>query len=148
MEAVNRESRFLLIKYLLITVVLIAVVIILATLSMATFLGNSGSGYSIGMSVDPNVLSILGLQLLSTIVIAYFIGPLIVNSIKEGQNWAYAGIKSILICWATPWILTNLIATIPDLSWDIMLINGIVAIIPAVIIGPIVGRALKKKIIK
>lgn len=148
MDAVNRKSRFLFMKYLLIAMVLMAVIIILATLTMVTLLGNSGSGYAVGVSADPKALSILGLQLLSSMVIAYFVAPGTVKAIREGQKWVYVGIKSLLICWAAPWIVIALIASISDLSWDAIVFIAVALVIPSLLVGPIVGRALKKKIAK
>ena len=113
-------------------------------------MGESGSGYSqaIGITIDPADMSMIGLQIFCSLAVAYFIGPMTVNAISQGQSGIYVGIKSLLTCWTAPWILLNLIAAIPDLSRNFMLINGMVAIIPAVVIGPIVGRAMKKKIMK
>ena len=107
-------------------------------------MGEYGSGFAVGVTINPTKISILGLQILCSLAIAYFIGPMTVKAINQGQRGTSVGIKSLLICWTTPWILMNLIVAIPDLAWDMMLINGIVAIIPAMIIGPIVGRAMKK----
>ncbi|MEB2777915.1 hypothetical protein SYJ56_21555 [Algoriphagus sp. D3-2-R+10] len=148
MVTVNSKSKLLLIKYLLITGAVAAIGIILLIVIVLTILGESGSGFALGLAIDPVGKSMIGLQILSSIAIAYFIGPMAVNAISQGQSGPYVGIKSLLICWTAPWILLTLIAAIQDLSWNFMLINGIVAFIPAVIIGPLVGRAMRKKIMK
>lgn len=120
----------------------------LITFYFATFQGMHGSGYAIGVSIEPTENYLLGIQLISSIIIAYFIGPMTVKSIKEGQHWMYVGIKGVLLCWALPWIILSFIATFSDLSWDIIVYNFMVAIIPCMIIGPLVGRTLFKKVQK
>ncbi|MDR7130046.1 hypothetical protein J2X69_002393 [Algoriphagus sp. 4150] len=147
MEAVNSKSKLLLIKCLLITGAGAAIGIILLILIISVIMGESGRGYAIGLAIDPVEKAMIGLQLLSSLAIAYFIGPMTVDAIRQGQSGTYVGIKSLLICWTAPWILLTLVIAALDLSWswDFMLVNGMAAIIPALIIGPLVGRAIKKK---
>lgn len=148
LESVNSKSKLLLLKYLLITGTVSALGIILLSAIMLLIIGESNRGYAIGMAIGPKEKSMMALQIISTLSIAYFIGPRTVNAIHQGQSGTYVGIESLFICWTAPWILLTLIFAIPNISWEVILINGIIAIIPALVIGPLVGRVLKKKIMK
>ncbi|WPR76149.1 hypothetical protein [Algoriphagus sp. NG3] len=122
--------------------------ILLTSIVLMIIMGESGSGFALGIAISPVEKSMIVLQILSSIAIAYFIGPMVVNAIKQGESGTYVGVTSLLICWTAPCILLTLIAAMPDLSWNILLVTGLVAIIPALILGPIVGWAMKRKIVK
>ncbi|SFT90304.1 hypothetical protein SAMN04489724_2681 [Algoriphagus locisalis] len=148
METVNRNSKLLLIKNLLITGIVAIIAIVLLILIMVGTIGESSSGLAIGFAIEPIQLLMIGLLIFCSLSIAYFIGPQSVLAIIQGQNGAYVGIKSLLICWSTPCVFIILLASLPDLTWSILISGGIIAIVPAVLLGPIVGLAMKKEIVK
>ncbi|MCE7057550.1 hypothetical protein LZF95_22910 [Algoriphagus sp. AGSA1] len=148
MKPENTKSNFFFLKYLLITGGVTAIGIILLTAIVLMFImGESGSGFALGLAISPVEKSMVVLQILGSIAIAYFIGPMAVNAIGKGKNGIYVGIKSLLICWTAPWILLTLIAFLPDLSWNVLLINGLFGLVPALMLGPIVGWAMKRRIV-
>ena len=142
------NTNFLFIKYLLITGTVAIITIVLLILIMVGTIGESSSGLAIGFAIETMQIFMICLLIFCSLAIAYFIGPMTVNAISQGQSGIYIGLKSLLICWTAPWLLLSILAALPDLSWNFMLFNAIVAFIPALVIGPIVGLILKKKIMK
>ncbi|WBL41735.1 hypothetical protein PBT90_13330 [Algoriphagus halophytocola] len=148
MEKIHNNSRLLLLKYLLITGTVTIIAIVLLILIMVGTIGESSSGLAIGFAIEPMQIFMVGLLIFCSLTIAYFIGSFAFNAINQGQNGAYVGFKSLLICWSVPCVFRSLLAAIPDLTWGVLLGSGIIAIVPAVLLGPILGLAMKKEIVK
>ncbi|RAI84374.1 hypothetical protein [Algoriphagus yeomjeoni] len=147
MTQIHSNLKFLLLKYLLITGTVTIIAIVLLILIMVGTIGESSGGLAIGLAIEPVEIFMIGLLIFCSLSIAYFIGPHAVQAISQGRNGVFIGVKSLIICWSAPCLLFSSLAALPELTWGILLSGGIVAIIPAMIIGPIVGLAMRRKIV-
>ncbi len=145
MGSSNGKSNILFIKYLIIAGTVAIIGIVLAILVLLMITRQSSSGYAIGLAIKPAEVLLVGIQILVSLVIAYFIGPKTVQDINEGKSGFWIGGKSLLICWTAPWMFLTILFALQHLSWDYLLLNGIVAFIPAFVMGPIIGVFIKRK---
>ncbi|UZD24369.1 hypothetical protein [Algoriphagus halophytocola] len=148
MKQLPSNTNFLFVKYLLITGTVAIIAIVLLVLIMVGTIGESRSGLAIGFAIEPVQIFMIGLLIFCSLAIAYVIGPYAVQAIGQGKNGAFVGIKSMMSCWTVPCIVITLLAAIPDLTWGVLVGSGIIAVVPALLLGPIVGFAMKKEIVK
>ena len=137
------NTKHLFLKYYLIAVVLAFLIIVMITYVILGSMGKSNSGYALGISHE--IKWLFATQFLLSFTIAYFLGSATEKALVKGQSGIYVGVKSLLICWSAPWLLIALISGFNDVSFNFLLINGLIALIPSIVIGPIVGLALKIK---
>ena len=148
MGKIHANSKLLLLKYLMITGAVAITAMALVILIIVMGLGESDSGYALGFAIEPAQLVLIGLLIFCSLAIAYFMGPNSVHAICEGQTGVFVGVKSLLACWTAPCIILALFSAMPDLSWGVLTSSVILAIAPALVLGPIVGFAMKKEIAK
>jgi hypothetical protein len=121
--------------------------ILLTTLNMNTFAGTSGSGYTLGIALVPLSILLVAIQLIASATLAYFIVPLTVNAIKYQGNPLYQSLKSMFICWSLPYIILSLLDILIAGTYGNSPVTLLaLAIAPALIGGPLVGRMFRKKV--
>ncbi len=147
MVSSSGKSNILFIKYLIIAGTVATIGIALAILVLLMITRQSSSGYAIGLAIKPTEVSLVVIQILVSLVIAYFIGPKTVQDINEGKSGIWIGGKSLLISWSAPWMFLTILFALQHLSWDYLLLNGIIALIPAFVIGPVIGQLIKRKLL-
>ena len=142
----TRNTKHLLLKYYMIAAVLAFLILVLIIYVIFGSMGKSNSGYALGISHE--IKWQFATQFLLSLIIAYFLGSATANALVKGQSGIYVGIKSLLICWSAPCLLVALISGFNDVSLNFLLINGLIVIMPSIVIGPIVGLALKNQLLK
>ena len=151
MDLKDKESIGILVKYLLISLLVVVFVPVLGTLSVVSSIGETGTGYAIGVALDWTVYIFITIQILTPLAMARLVGPYANKLVENGSNTVVVGIKGILLCHIPTFVFFCIAGIISRadaggsaFSYAVLLML-IFTITPALIVGPFFGMKLKKE---